>query len=36
MEAWRYSEKAKVERLLVKLLLKDASSLRQLLPKGET
>jgi hypothetical protein len=37
--AWRhgrYSEKAKVERLLVKLLLKDASSLRKLLPKGET
>jgi hypothetical protein len=37
--AWRhgrYSEKAKVERQLVKLLLKDASSLRKLLPKGET
>jgi hypothetical protein len=36
--AWkhgRYSEKAKAERLVVKLLLKDASSLRKLLAKGE-
>lgn len=37
--AWKhgyYSEAAKAERLLVKLLLKDASSLLKLLSKGET
>ena len=37
--AWKhgqYSETAKVERLIVKLLLKDASSLRKLFSKGET
>ena len=31
-----YSEAAKAERLVVKLLLKDASSLRKLLSKGAT
>jgi hypothetical protein len=37
--AWKhghYSEAAMVERLLVKLLPKDVSSLRTLLSKGET
>jgi hypothetical protein len=37
--AWKhryYSGAAKAERLLVKLLLKDASSLRKMLSKGET
>jgi hypothetical protein len=37
--AWKhghYSEAAKADRLLVKLLLKEASSLRKLLSKGET
>ena|SRR3974377_1559205 len=37
--AWKhghYSEEAKADRLLVKLLLKNASSLRKLLSKGET
>ncbi len=37
--AWKhgsYSVAAKAERLLVKLLLKDASSLRKFLSKGET
>ena len=37
--AWKhghYSEAAKSDRLLVKLLLKNASSLRKLLYKGET
>jgi hypothetical protein len=37
--AWKhghYSEAAKAERLIVKLLLKDASSRRKLLSKGET
>ena len=36
--AWKhgyYSMAAKAERLLVKLLLKDASDLRKLLSKGE-
>jgi hypothetical protein len=36
--AWKhghYSEAAKAERLLVKMLLKDASSFRKLLSKGE-
>jgi hypothetical protein len=37
--AWKhgyYTEAAKAERLLVKLLLRDASSLLKLLSKGET
>jgi hypothetical protein len=37
--AWKhgyYTEAAKAERLLVKLLLKNASSLLKLLSKGET
>ena len=37
--AWKhghYSEAAKAERLIVKLLLKDASSLRKLLSKSES
>ena len=37
--AWKhghYSEAARVERFLVKLLLKDAASLRKLLSKAET
>ena len=36
--AWKhghYSEEAKAERLLVKLLLKDAASLQKLLSKGD-